>query len=147
MDHVDETIKFAPERHGASIVELPYILNRLNKVQERINDVNKRMYWLKLSEKKPDSDGKYLVLNRSGNILTKYWLSARDKNGDDGFGYRSLGKIYKSAVLYWMPLPELPDDFDEIADTDITREIALRAEIKRLKEEIAELKGKANEQT
>ena len=102
----------------------------------------KQYEWNRYEEKKPDKDGKYIVLNNTGKMVMKYYLTGRANIGADGFGYTHCHKQYKSACVYWMELPELPDGFlEEMAESGSSSELALKAEIKRLRERIEELEN------
>lgn len=69
------------------------------------------MRWINMKERHPEKAGRYLTASDTGSIKIRTY-TPQEKDGFDGFAMKmrnGANRYRYSNILYWMPLPDLPE--------------------------------------
>ena len=62
-------------------------------------DVAPRAEWIRVDERLPDENGRFLTVDKKGDMMVCFW--------EKHFGWFAM-VCNKNAITHWMPLPEPP---------------------------------------
>ena len=97
----------AKEAKDWLIIYIASLESQLARLEAENATLRGRMRWIPVSERLPERDGFYLVLEDVNQVAGYYhWCRAFGWNTDGG-------RINIQSVTHWMPLPETPKGDEE----------------------------------
>ena len=98
--------------------DVPYLLAEVERLTARAEKAEAENRWIPVSEKLPEQDGSYLVIDESGNMFNSTFDGGCGDNGEFGewsaiYDQHTLGYLDSewnsySGITHWRPLPEPP---------------------------------------